>query len=64
MKKGDKVVYTVRSSNYSAYVRTMHRDGSVTVQVWLMLDNNGNEHGPFQGMRFRLYGNGFLRPFA
>jgi len=64
MKKGDKVAYTVRSGSYSAYVRTMHRDGSVTVEVWFMLDDNGKERGPFQGMKFRLYNDVVLRPFA
>ncbi len=62
MKKGDKVLYEVRESQYSAYIRTAHKDGSFTVELFFLVLDGVETHYGFQGMKFRVSPS-FIKPF-
>jgi hypothetical protein len=62
MKKGDKVLYEVRGSQYSAYIRTAHKDGSFTVELYFPLRDGIEARYGFQGMKFRVSPS-FIEPF-
>lgn len=53
MKKGKIVTYKVRKLLIEAIVRTMHRDGSVTVEARHEL-REGKPYGCYMGYRYRM----------
>lgn len=61
MKKGDFVLYSLpftnRMADVRAIVRTMHRDGTVTIEARHVLDKNGKPEGGYLGYRYRVGAN-------
>ncbi len=59
MRKGDIVTYKVwwSKQRVNAIVRSVHRDGSVTVEARFMLDEKGEREGGYVGHKYRLYQN-------
>lgn len=56
LRKGSFVTYPVRKLTISAVVRTMHRDGSVTVEARHVLDASKPHgiSGGYLGYRYRM----------
>lgn len=55
MKKGDFVTYRCAADGQvRAIVRTVHRDGSVTVEARHHLNREGNPDGGYLGYKYRL----------
>jgi hypothetical protein len=55
--KGDFVTYALRLNGpyrIQATVRTVHRDGSVTVEARHVLRSDGKPHGAYLGYRYRM----------
>lgn len=53
MKRGQAVTYKVRKLTIRAIVRTVHRDGDVTVEATHEL-RGGKPHGCYMGYRYRM----------
>lgn len=49
MTKGSFVLYTVRSATYRSLVKTVHRDGTVTVEPYFQVGDDGKDTGAFCG---------------
>jgi hypothetical protein len=55
MKKGMKVKYrTPSGDSIAATVKTVHNDGSATVEATFYLFGGCRESGPYLGYKFRL----------
>lgn len=56
MKKGDIVFYVNRTAKLLAIVRTLHRDGSPTVEAQFAIGNDGQDLPGYLGYKYRLSG--------
>lgn len=52
--KDEAVKYTTNGQVVRAIVRTVHRDGTRTVEAQHFLDEEGRSRGPYLGFKYRL----------
>lgn len=54
MKRNEWVTYTSGRYTYKAIVRTVHKDGTMTVEAFYPIDESGKAAGAFIGYKLRL----------